>query len=206
MTRERAPIVMVSATPTPIPMNRTIWTFGLIAGAIMSALMVATIPFADRVGFGHSLIVGYTTMVAGFLLVYFGIRSYRDTVGRGRISFGRAFAIGALITLVGSACYTATWEVMYFRYMPDFMEKYGEHQLEQARAAGKSEVELARMREESRQFAARYRNPLFNAALTILEPLPVGLVVTLVSAGILRRGRREEEGWSRTLLMESDPN
>jgi hypothetical protein len=192
MTRDRALVVMVSATPTPIPMNKTVWTFGLIAGAIMSVMMVATIPFADRVGFGHSLIVGYSTMVAGFLLVYFGIRSYRDTVGGGRISFGRALAIGALITAVGSACYTASWDVMYFRFMPDFMEKYGEHQLERARAAGKGEAELARMREESRQFAERYRNPVFNSAMTFLEPLPVGLVFTLVSAGILRRGRRRE--------------
>lgn len=173
-------------------MRKTIWTFGLIAGVIMSAMMVATMPFIDRIGYDKGAIVGYTAMVAAFLLVFFGIRSYRDNVRGGTIGFGRAFVVGALITAIASACYAATWEVIYFKYIPDFMTKYEQYALDQARAQGKSEAELAKMRADGEKFNASYQNPVFNFAVTLLEPLPVGLVITLVSAGILRRKRREE--------------
>jgi hypothetical protein len=32
-----------------------------------------------------------------------------------------------------------------------------------------------------------YQNPLVNMAYTFMEPLPVGLILTLISAAILRR-------------------
>src|SRR5947207_4049298 len=97
-------------------MKETVLTLGLISGAVISVLMLLTIPFHDAIGFGiGGLIVGYTTMVLAFLLIYFGVRSYRDNVAGGTVRFGRAFAVGALIGLVSSICYVATWEVIYFR-------------------------------------------------------------------------------------------
>ena len=74
-------------------------------------MMLATIPFMDRIGFDKGEIIGYTTMVLAFLMVFFGIRSYRDTVLDGTIGFGRAFQVGILITLIASVCYVATWQV-----------------------------------------------------------------------------------------------
>ena len=100
-------------------MKRTVLTFGLIAGVIVSVLMGGSLLLADRIGSGHSMVLGYTIMVASFLLIYFGIRSYRDNALGGQISFGRAFACGLLITLI---CYVVTWEVLYFNFMPHFMD------------------------------------------------------------------------------------
>src|SRR5216684_9088570 len=108
-------------------MKKTMLTFGLISGAISSLLMVATLPFAHRIGFNKALVVGYTTIVLAFLLVFFGIRSYRDNVGNGQISFGRAFAVGISITLISCICYVVTWEIIYFNFMPDFLDTYVAH-------------------------------------------------------------------------------
>ncbi|MBX6330925.1 MAG: DUF4199 domain-containing protein, partial [Gemmatimonadaceae bacterium] len=91
-------------------MKKTVLTFGLLAGVVVSVLMCGSLLLADKIGSGHSLALGYAIMVASFLFIYFGIRSYRDTVLRGRISFGRAFACGILITLIATVCYVATWE------------------------------------------------------------------------------------------------
>jgi len=173
-------------------MKKTVWKFGLISGALLSAMMAATIPFQDEKGFDHSLLVGYTTMVLSFLLIYFGVRSYRDTVGKGTVGFGRALAVGALIGVVASACYVATWEVMYFKFMPDFMTRYGAHELEKARAAGASEAALAQKKEELDKFEKMYQNPAVNVAYTFLEPLPVALLIALVSAGVLSRRKRAD--------------
>ena len=173
-------------------MKKTVWKFGLISGALALAMMAATIPFQDESGFDHSLVVGYATMVLSFLLIYFGVRSYRDNVGRGTVGFGRALAVGSLIGLIASMCYVATWEVMYFKFMPDFLTRYGAHELEKARAEGASEATLAQQKVEQDKFEKMYQNPAINAAFTILEPLPVALVIALVSAGVLSRGKRAD--------------
>ena len=168
-------------------MKKTVLVFGLISGVLVSAMMAATVPFADKIGFDHSEWLGYTILVLAFLLVYFGIRSYRDNVGGGQISFGRAFAVGILITLIASVCYVVTWEVMYFRFMPDFMDKYAAHMVEKARASGASAAAIQAQMEQLQKYKAMYHNVWINAAMTFVEPFPVGLVVTLISAGVLRR-------------------
>ena len=174
-------------------MRRIVLKFGLISGVLSSTMMLITIPFEDKIGFGYSLIVGYTTIVASFLLVYLGIRSYRNNVGGGKISFGRAFAVGISITLITCIFYVVTWEVMYFKFMPDFLSKYQAHMLDKARAGGATEEALAKQKAEMDQLEVQYHNPLYNSAITLVEPLPVGLLIALVSAGVLSR-RREPDG------------
>ena len=168
-------------------MKKTVLTFGLISGAILSVMMLCTVPFVDKIGFDKGEISGYSTMVLSFLMVFFGVRSYRENVGGGQISFGRAFSVGILITLIACVCYVVTWEIVYFKLLPDFAEKYTNYALEEVRASGVSEQVLELKRQEMKNFVAMYNNPLINAALTFMEPLPIGLFFTLVSAAILRK-------------------
>ena len=171
-------------------MKRIVLTFGLISGAIHSGMLLITLTFQDAIGFDRGAIVGYTSMVLAFLLIYFGVRSYRDNIGGGTVRFGRALAVGALIGVVASLCYVATWEVIYFKFAPDFMTKYQAHILEKARANGESAEAIARKKADMDKFAELYKNPAINAAVTFLEPLPVALIVALVSAGVLSRRRK----------------
>ena len=181
-------------------MKKTVLTFGLIAGAILSIMMLVTIPFHEEIGFDASEVIGYTTMVLAFLLIFFGVRSYRDNVGGGSVSFGRAFVVGALIAAVASACYVATWQVVYYGLVPNFIEKYQAHVIEQERAHGASQAAIDRKTAELRKFAELYRNPLVNVAITFVEPLPVGLVIALVSAGVLRRRRADAGAAGRVVV------
>ena len=174
-------------------MKRIILTFGLISGAIMSAMMVITIPFVEKIGFDNGMVIGYTTMVLAFLLVFFGIRSYRDTVGSGRISFLRALGVGLLIVAIAGICYVVTWEIIYHNFLTDFGDKYAAHAIEDVRNSGKPPAQIASEIEEMQRMMALYKNNLlFNVAITFLEPLPVGLVMTLISALILRTRKRKE--------------
>ena len=171
-------------------MKKTVWTFGLIAGGILSAMMLLTMPFMDRIGWDRAEVIGYTTMVLAFLLVFFGIRSYRDNVAGGTIGFGRALAVGALIVVVASLCYVVTSELLYFWIAPDVAANVQAHMMEQVRASAASPAEAQQKIAEMQRFAELYENPFINAAITFIEPLPVGLVLSLVSAGILSRERR----------------
>ena len=167
-------------------MKRIVWTFGLISGGMMAAMMAVTIPFENQIG-DKGEIIGYTTMILAFLMVYFGIRSHRDTMMDGAIGFGRAFQVGILITVIASACYVAAWEVIYHTMAPDFAEKYAARALEKARTSGASAAQLEAKRTEMAKFAEMYKNPVLNVGMTFLEVLPIGVVVVLVSAGILSR-------------------
>ena len=187
-------------------MKKTIWTFGLIGGAIMAAMMFATLPFVDKIGFDKGEIVGYTTMILAFLLVFFGIRSYRENVGGGRITFGRGFAVGILITTVACACYVVAWEILYFKFMPDFADKYASYAVEKARSSGASQQTIDATMEQMKSFKAMYANPFINAAMTFVEPFPVGLIVTLISAAFLRKkttNAARDEGRSAQLQVQS---
>ncbi|MDQ6717032.1 MAG: DUF4199 domain-containing protein [Gemmatimonadota bacterium] len=177
-------------------MKKTVWTFGLIAGAILSVMMLLTLPFLEKIGTERGYIVGYTTMVLAFLLVFFGIRSYRDNVGGGKVSFGRALAIGTLITLVASFCYVATWEVIFYKITPDFGDKFKAAQIAKARADGGSPQVIQKKVADAEKFAELYKNPIVNIGMTLIEPLPVGLVFALVAAGVLSRKRRPADAAS----------
>ena len=173
-------------------MRKIVLTFGLIAGAILSAMMLITLPFMDRIGFDKGAIIGYTTMVLAFLMVFFGVKSYRDNVVGGSVTFGRAFKVGLMITAVASVCYVATWELIYYRLAPDFADRYAAYTVDKARQSGATDAQIAEKTKQMTEFKAMYRNPLVNIALTLLEPLPVGILFTLVTAGVLRRKRPAE--------------
>jgi hypothetical protein len=168
-------------------MKKTVLTFGLISGVVVSVLMGGSLLIADRIGSGHSLVLGYAIIVASFLFIYFGIRSYRDNILAGRITFGRAFACGILITLVSTVCYVVMWEVLYFNFLPHFMDGYFAAEIQKVQSAGLDTAATAAQVAAIRHSQELYQNPLVNMAYTSMEPLPVGLLISLISAMLLRR-------------------
>src|SRR6202042_939058 len=168
-------------------MKKIVLTFGLISGLIISVLMDGSLLLADKIGSRHSLILGYANMVASFLLIYFGIRSYRNNPLAGQISFGRAFACGILITLITTVCYVATWEILYFNFMPHFMDSYFAAQIHKVQSSGLDPATTAARVGAIQRSQQLYQNPFVNMAYTFMEPLPVGLIITLISSAVLRR-------------------
>jgi hypothetical protein len=168
-------------------MKKIVLTFGFISGVTISVLVVGSLLLAGKIGPSHSMALGYTIMVASFLLIYFGIRSYRDNTLDGQISFGRAFACGILITLITTVCYVATWEVLYFNFMPHFMDSYFAAQIHRVQSSGLDPATTATRVAAIQHSQQLYQNPLVNMAYTFMEPLPVGLIITFISAAVLRR-------------------
>jgi len=168
-------------------MRKTVLIFGVISGMISAVAMLATVPFLHKLSGDKGLILGYTTIVLAGLLVFFGIRSYRDNVSDGKLTFGRALAVGILISVLSNCFYVATWEVVYFKFMPDFAEKYATQMVEHAKSTGASQQKIDETARQAADFARNYHKPLYNISMTFLEPFPVFLVITLISAAILRK-------------------
>lgn len=168
-------------------MTKVVLTFGVLSGIVIAVLMSINTVFAEQIGFDRAIFAGYTVIVISLLFVYFGVRSYRDNVLGGQITFGRAFTAGILITLLSCAFYVASWLILYYNFMPDFGDKWAAYMVESIRARGGSQAEVDEAIKQGQNAKAMLANPFINAAVTFTEPFPVGLLVTLVSAITLRR-------------------
>ena len=167
--------------------KRTILTWGLIAGAVSISMMLATMPFVDRIGFEHGMVIGYTALVLSALMIYPGVRSYRDNVAGGRMTFGKGLLVGLGIALVAAVCYGVIWAIVYANFMPDFCDKYTAYTIEQVKSSGASAEKLAAVTAQADQIRQISAKPLLVVAMTFVENFPIGLVAAVISAGILRR-------------------
>jgi len=191
-------------------MKKNILIYGLIAGIVVSTLMLFSVnSLSHREGnfdYNTSLIIGYASMLIAFSLVYVGIRNYRNKYNAGVISFGKAFRTGILMVLIASTIYVIAWLIDYFFFIPDFMEKYSAHTIDQLKASGASQAEIDKQAQEMANFARMYKNPFFNALMTYAEILPVGLVVTLISALVLKRKSAKNNSYPMDRVTEPIPN
>ncbi|WP_130734365.1 DUF4199 domain-containing protein [Flavobacterium sp. J27] len=167
-------------------MKKNIIIFGLIAGIVVSVPMLF-LTSTDSVDFEKGMLIGYSSMLIAFSLVYVGIKNYRDKYNNGTISFGKAFKIGSIIVLIASTMYVVTWLINFFYFVPDFTEKYAEHMINGLKQNGASVMEIEQKTKEMAEFSTMYKNPFFNAMITYTEILPVGFLVTLISSFILKR-------------------
>jgi len=169
-------------------MKKNVFVFGLISGLIVTAFMVfASIKCYVSGTFKDSEVYGYTGMLVAFSFIFVGIKNYRDKYNNGIISFGKAFRIGLFIALIASTFYVLVWVVEYYVFFPDWLTKYCTHVINDAKASGVSQLELDKKTAQMNWFKEAYKNPLFVVLLTYMEILPIGVVISLISALFLKR-------------------
>lgn len=165
-------------------MKRTVIVFGIIAGTIVSAIMMySTVRGYNSKNWDYGVIIGYTSMVLAFSLIFVGVRNYRDKFNDGSISFGKAFRIGLYITLVASTLYVIVWLICYYLFIPDFMDRYAEYMISQSAGTPEASQKI----QEIEGWRELYKNPLWVILLTYMEILPVGLIISLICALILKK-------------------
>jgi hypothetical protein len=170
-------------------MRKIIITNGLIAGAIVSLMQLISIPLMRKgiLNFDNGMWVGYASMLLALSTIFFGIKTFRDQYQEGIISFGKAFQIGILIALVAAVLYAISWEVYYDTIGGDFMEQYSRHYVDKLKSQGASDTALQAAQADMSRMSELYKNPVVRFGFTMLEISPVGIVITLVSAAILRK-------------------
>jgi Protein of unknown function (DUF4199) len=172
-------------------MRKVSLTFGLLAGAIVSIFMIIALALYEKTGtIFNNVLVGYATMVIALSMIFFGIKSYRDNYQNGAIRFWKGFQVGLLIALIASLMYTITWEV-YVQTRPagaaSFMDKYADSVINKMKEKGASAAEIDQEVKKMDDFKSIYRNPAIRFGLTLMEILPVGIIITLISAALLRK-------------------
>lgn len=171
-------------------MLKTITRYGSIAGLIVgiplfSMTMWMTSPPEGAAG----MAIGYLIMLLAFSMIFLGIRQQRDQVNGGVIGFWPAFGMGMGIALVASLFYVAAWELALAVSGRDFAGQYADATLARARHSGMDAPEMERLRADMESFRRSYADPAYRIPMTFAEILPVGFIVSLISAALLRNSR-----------------
>ena len=184
-------------------MKKIIIICGLIAGLIVTSWMLASISgciSSDFEGSVNGMLLGYSSMVIAFSMIFVGIKNYRDKHNSGTITFGTALKIGLLITLVASTIYVIVWMIDNYFFIPDFYEKYSAHVVAKMRSDGATAAEIQKKIVENQKMAEMYKNPFFKALFTYMEILPVGVIISLFAALILKRKPKSDNLTATTSL------
>lgn len=167
-------------------MKSTVLKYGIYA--LLSGFILFGLPFFLGMGvdFDYGELIGYTSMVLSLLFVYFGIKHYRDKVNKGKVSLGKAIAIGMLIALF-SAIGVAFFDYIYTSQInPDFADEYLEYsikKMETSLTAEEVKIQSAALRQQMKD----YGSPSFMAFMMFASVMILGLIISLISGLILQR-------------------
>jgi hypothetical protein len=173
-------------------MRRIVIFYGLIAGVLSTLVLLVLIYTWEKeaLSFEFGEYAGYASMLVALSMVFFGIKSFRDNQKSHAINFWKGAQIGLLITLIASFFYATAWEV-YLQVNPGFLDEftstYTEHHIGRLTQKGASPEEIDQATSTMAQMKELYKNPLSRFLLALVEIIPIGIIVTLVSAAILRR-------------------
>ncbi|MFI5453017.1 DUF4199 domain-containing protein [Pedobacter sp. UC225_61] len=168
-------------------MKKNILSFGLLSGLIVSLMILVTVIVCyNSKEFSGSMVLGFTIMILAFSFIFVGVKNYRDKFNNGIITFGKAFKIGILIALIASTMYVIVWLIAYYGFIPDYLDKYSAHAIAQAKADGSTPAELNKTIEEMSSYKEMYKSPILVILLTYMEILPIGIIISILSALILK--------------------
>jgi len=182
-------------------MRKIVITYGLIAAGISAIIWTGICLLMKYADAGHSMILGYTAMLISAFIIYFAIKNYRDNIGGGTIKFGKAFLIGLYISIIYTVLYAVTWMILRATIMTDFVESYIAYERKSLEQSGASAAVIQAKVQEMEKMMAMFSNPLLEALMVFTEPWPVAILVTLVSALILSRKKKQQDS-----LAESGGN
>lgn len=175
-------------------MKSIIIRYSLFGGAIVAAMLVGGAVYCYSTGrFEGSMVLGFASMLLAFSFIFVAVKTQRDKFQGGSISFGQAFKTGLTIAFITSTIYVLVWLICYYVFVPDFMEQFSNYSIEKAKASGASAEKIADEIKMQQKYMEMYKNPLFVILLTYVEILPLGILVSLVAALVLRRNPKNME-------------
>lgn len=168
-------------------MLNTILKFGVLAGLVVGVSLSVVVLTMHQSG-GWGMAIGYSIMLVGLSAIFVAIKQRRDVEGGGVIRFWPAFGLGLGISVIASIIYVIAWESACAMAGLDFAKAYGDQLIAAERAKGAA-GDVAKVTREMAEFRTQYANPLFRWPMTFAEIFPVGILVSLISAGLLRNPR-----------------
>ena len=169
-------------------MKKSILTHGVLAGLFAGGMLWAMWPLHQSgQAQEYGMLIGFASMFLGFSLIFVAVKKFRDNVNKGVLTFGKAISIGLLITLVAAIVYAVCWELLYNTLASDFVEVYTKNYLSQLKAEGADAAKLEAATADMKSFGDMYANPFMRFGFTLMEIIPVGIVMSLLAALTLKK-------------------
>lgn len=173
-------------------MKKVVIIFGLISGLIVAVMVWLNtwLMVSGQISYDRAEIVGYASMLIALTMVFFGIKSYRDNYAGGRITFWKGVQVGLLITLISGVLYfvgAETYSLAHPGFVDNFIQRASEQTETRLHEKQATQAEIDKSLAEIVQMKGLLQNPVIFFFICLIEILPVGIVVTLISAGLLRR-------------------
>jgi len=172
-------------------MKKNVLVFGIISGVVVSTFTAVSMVRSSKSGHTDmtgSMVVGFASMAVAFSFIFIGIKNYRDKQNEGVVTFGKAFLLGILISFVASTLYVLTWAIEFHFFLPDFMQKFEVAQVKEIQQSKMPMKEMEAALLEVATNTKRYEeSPIYFAIITYSEIFPLGVLISLISAFILRR-------------------
>jgi hypothetical protein len=171
-------------------MLRTILKYGVISGLVVGGFELVTfVVFSGMPPLKYGMVIGYTTMLIALSAVFVGIKHHRDVDRGGVIGFWPALGVGLGVSFIAGIFYVAAWEAVQAMTHMDFASSYAQAIIASEKAKGASAQTLAKLTADMETFKVQYANPMYRLPMTFVEIFPVGVLVSLISAALLRNSR-----------------
>ena len=173
-------------------MKNVIFRYGIISGLVIASLMLITTLItkataSKAASFEYGMIIGYTNMVLAFSVVYFAMKKYRDSHNNDKLSIREGLLIGLGVTTIATIFYSLMWLFVYYNIIPNFIDEYSAYALDKLMTSGAKEIEIEQHQKGMDSFREMYQTPFSIFLITLIEPLPVGVLVTVISTMFLRK-------------------
>ncbi|WP_297332450.1 DUF4199 domain-containing protein [Flavobacterium sp.] len=169
-------------------MKKNVWAFGLVAGFISIIGFIVFTIFPEAIDMQSAMYYGFASMLLGLSLIFVAVKNYRDKYNNGIITFKKAFLMGLYISLIASTIYVVTWLIEYYFILDNFWAKMAEMHGQSLAAAGVPAEKIATEVSQIKEYEQFYEDyPLFAALYTYIEILPIGIVISLLVAAILKK-------------------
>ena len=108
----------------------------------------------------------------------------------GSIKFWKGVQVGVLISLISGILYAVgamSYGIVSPNFEAHFMTKFTELKVGKLTEQGASQDKIDEAKKEVEMMKTLFQNPVLFFLVCQMEILPVGFIVTLISAGLLRR-------------------
>ncbi len=166
-------------------MKQSVLKYGLYSAVSLIVLFLIALSAGQSLDYGTREVIGYASIIISLVFVFFGIKHFRDQLNNGLVTFGKALAIGLLITLIASITFGII-DLVYRAINPDFVTEYYDYSVEQLKAsvpADQLDAKLEEMESQREMFA----NPLMSFVFMALTVFVLGFIISLISALVLQR-------------------
>jgi len=136
--------------------------------------------------FGMQEIIGYLSILISLIFVFLGIKQYRDEIGNGNITFGKAMQVGLLIVLIPSIVF-GLYNLIYIEYIdPNFIENYYADALAKMKdSLPPEEFSIKAVEIEAEKEA--FGSPTVQFGAMAATVFLMGVVVSIISSFVLKK-------------------